>query len=589
MIFLLAFITQEIFCQTDSVQIPVREDSSEINGRILEQSPVEEDSPILDEIEFPDSKLNNYPFISFRSRFIQSLQQSKGFTDEKYLGTRVKLYQRLKINNGGHLNGGILFEKDAGEQRFNDFTAGNLTISNVSIIKKIILGDYIAEAGQGVVLWRGYDFSKGAEVVLPAKKEGRGVVPYVSSDEINFFRGIALEFQVSDFDAFIFYSKKQRTASTDSSDVITSFTVSGYFRTEHEIGVRNNVSEKIFGGHASFQFSKDNEIGLTGYRSDLSNILTVDNGRKFLGDNYSVFALDYHLRFQRMTFFGEWSRGVNTMGGNSGMLLQPIKSVDLIAVYRCYPYEFFSLHGLGFGERATTSNETGLYLGMRMRIGRWLKIMSYVDQYRFPRPTSSVVFPSNGNDFLFHTEWNIIPKTEFQVRYQRKISEEKTSARNEYGFSNAVHDNVSAQHVRLHLEYRLNSSVNIRSRIEHVDVHWNRSGKKEKGLAVYQDMKIKQTEKLWWNTRVTFFQTDSYDSRMYEYENDLEGVSSLPGLYGRGVRWYILLHYKFAESFELSAKYADLIRDDVKHLGSGLDELPVNHDNRFSFQIDLSL
>ena len=215
--------------------------------------------------------------------------------------------------------------------------------------------------------------------------------------------------------------------------------------------------------------------------------------------------------------------------------------------------------------------------------------MAYADQYRFPQPTSGVVFPSKGNDLLLHTEWSVIPRTEIYLRYQHKISEEKTIVQNKSGFSNSVHEELSVRHIRLHLGYRLNNSVNINSRIEDVNVHWNISDKHEKGLVVYQDISIKPSEQYSWNARFTFFQTDSYESRIYEYENDLEGVSSLPGLYGHGVRWYILFHYKLGGSLELSAKYSDLIRDDVKRLGSGLDELPVNHDNRFSFQIDYAL
>ena len=105
----------------------------------------------------------------------------------------------------------------------------------------------------------------------------------------------------------------------------------------------------------------------------------------------------------------------------------------------------------------------------------------------------------------------------------------------------------------------------------------------------YQDVNLRSSEKLWLDFRIIFFQTDSYDSRLYEYENDLRGVLSLPALYGRGVRWYALVRYELADRLELSAKYSDLIRDDVKRIGTGLDELPTNHDNRIGVQIDFSL
>src|SRR5437762_3292405 len=113
--------------------------------------------------------------------------------------------------------------------------------------EKVVLGDYVIETGQDLTLWRGYDFSKGADVLTPGKREARTLVTYVSADENAFFRGVAAQFQIGSIDAVIFYSKRLRTASVDTNQNITSFNTSGYFRTAHEQDRRDNVSEKIVG------------------------------------------------------------------------------------------------------------------------------------------------------------------------------------------------------------------------------------------------------------------------------------------------------------------------------------------------------
>jgi hypothetical protein len=576
------------FSQIDSSEI---QDSSIVSTsyeQLLEQISLDDGSPNLDDVITPH-RSNAETTISIRSRIVQSLQQSNGYTGSTYLGSRIKSYQRLKFTQGEHFSAGILFEKDPGEQRLNDFSSMNVTISKMGPADKLVLGDYVIETGQGLALWRGYDFSKGADIVTPGKRDARILVPYISADENAFFRGIAGQVRLGAVQAVIFYSKRSRTASVDTNQHITSFTTSGYFRTSHEQERRDNVSERITGFRAAYHFSDRNMIGVTSYGAVFSNSLLVDNGRKFSGSNYAITSVDYNYGYDAATFFGEWAHTGTTIGGLSGIALTPADAIDVIAVFRDYPYQFTSLHGLGFGERSITSNETGLYIGMHMKANRWLKVNTYYDQYRFPQPTPGVVFPSKGNDFLIQTEWKIAPRSELTIRYQRKISEERFSLTNQNGFQNNVNDLQRTQHIRCNIDYRLNPYVKLRSRIERIYFNANLSQRNEKGMIGFQDFSIKQTERLWWNVRFIFFQTESFDSRIYEYENDLEGVFSLPGLYGRGVRWYVLARYKLAGRLELSLKYADLIRDDVKRLGTGLDELPTNHDNRFGLQIDFSL
>ena len=70
---------------------------------------------------------------------------------------------------------------------------------------------------------------------------------------------------------------------------------------------------------------------------------------------------------------------------------------------------------------------------------------------------------------------------------------------------------------------------------------------------------------------------------------DLEGVLALPLVYGAGIRWYALLRYSPFRTVELSVKYSSLIRDDVRTLGSGPDQLPTNRDDRFGIQLDFRL
>jgi hypothetical protein len=50
--------------------------------------------------------------------------------------------------------------------------------------------------------------------------------------------------------------------------------------------------------------------------------------------------------------------------------------------------------------------------------------------------------------------------------------------------------------------------------------------------------------------------TDSYTSRVYVIERDVEGVYSAPPMYGNSIRWYALLRSEIVDGLNLSVRYA---------------------------------
>jgi len=58
---------------------------------------------------------------------------------------------------------------------------------------------------------------------------------------------------------------------------------------------------------------------------------------------------------------------------------------------------------------------------------------------------------------------------------------------------------------------------------------------------------------LWLGCRI--HATDSWDSRIYAYENDLLHTFSIPALSGEGSRCYIMLKWEAGDFLDLRAKY----------------------------------
>jgi hypothetical protein len=82
------------------------------------------------------------------------------------------------------------------------------------------------------------------------------------------------------------------------------------------------------------------------------------------------------------------------------------------------------------------------------------------------------------------------------------------------------------------------------------------------------------------------FNTDSYNSRLYEFENDVRGVMTNLPLFGEGFRWYFLFSYSLFEKLTLSAKYSETYKPNEKYISSGNSQINGNIDNRINLQID---
>ena len=89
--------------------------------------------------------------------------------------------------------------------------------------------------------------------------------------------------------------------------------------------------------------------------------------------------------------------------------------------------------------------------------------------------------------------------------------------------------------------------------------------------------------------RIIFFKTDSFNSAIYEFENDLPGVMSNLAMYGEGFRWYFLVKVKVLNRLNLSFKYSETTKPKEKTLSSGNSEILSNIDNNFHMQLEISL
>ena len=264
----------------------------------------------------------------------------------------------------------------------------------------------------------------------------------------------------------------------------------------------------------------------------------------------------------------------------------------LAFLYRSYQRNFQNQHAFAFGERnGASQNEIGYYAGMKIRISRKTILSAYYDIYRFPWRSFFEPQPVNGNDFLSLLEHKVQKGLKLSIRFRDKRREQSEDFA--LGPGRVVEEILERQQrqFRIQIDYRANRVLQLRPRVEFVRNRFRGFGrdvsdKNENGILIYQDIKLTVNRKLKASVRLTIFDTDSFDSRVFQYENDMPGVVTNRALFGRGNRWYFLIRYKPTRQLSVYLKYSETFRDDVDVTGTGANRIESNLDRRIAFQME---
>lgn len=531
------------------------------------------------------------PVLQMRTRAVRDLQPRRGFMDGDYAGSSLKSYNRLSVSPADWVHAGMLFEKDAGERTAEGFASGFVELKDVGGLGDVVVGDFNLEAGQGLVFWRGSAFGKGSEAASVAKKSGLGLRPHRSADEFYFLRGIAAQssFALGAGRVAVtgIHSRRSLSATPESPDAIATFYDAGLFRTSGELARRNTVNEQLSGVHAGFS-SEGWSAGVSYYHARLDKPVVAARTHAFTGARSDVGGVDVAWRFEGTRFFGEVARSSgNGLASIGGMTTRVGSGTDVALVYRDYSPEFYNRYARGFGESGNTRNERGFYLGVSSRVNAWLRVSGYLDHFRYPWRTFSVPLPVTGHDVLVQSELKPLRKLHVLTRFAHK----KT------GSTGITVDDLSrnirpviprSQYKgRVTVTYQVSPALRVKGRLEGTSIRYPLLPSHERGFLLFQDVHFRPQDRFAIETRLVFFDTQSFDSRIYEYENDIRGVFANPALFGKGRRWYVLVRYKPVDALALSVKYAETQKDGVTSMGSGMSEIIGDLDNRLAMQLDV--
>ncbi len=514
-----------------------------------------------------------------------------------YQGSPDKYLTRYRYTYKNKMSYGFTAEKDPGETFFRDnnkhgfdFYSAHLMLNDIGLIKKVIVGDFHANFGQGLNIWTGFNIGRTVQT-LNVKQFGTGLRPYTSANESRFFRGCGISLNFNKIEATVFGSFKKLDASfvdsdtLGSDDIIDNFLLTGYHRTLKEIERKNSINELVFGSAASYRTRKM-KINISGIYSHYGGALKASNllfkQFDFYGKTQFSLGLDYHYIIPKVTLFGEMASALNgKLNAINGIIWRVDSKVDLVIVHRYFDKENQNLFGNNFTRNS--QNESGLYFGSEIKLTSQLKVSIYYDQSKSNWLTYLVDGPSAERSFLGQIDYPINKYASFYLRIRTGLR-----ARNAIGSDNNITPQFSQQKrsVRLNYSQQINKEFSIKSRIEFSQSEFN--GELSNGLLMYQDIifSLKQ-QPLKLYARYALFDTDDYSSRIYAYENDLLYSFSVPGLFYKGFRTYLMAKYKIGRKADIWLRWSRTGYVNRDTISSGLEQINGNNKSEIKAQLKL--
>ena len=137
----------------------------------------------------------------------------------------------------------------------------------------------------------------------------------------------------------------------------------------------------------------------------------------------------------------------------------------------------------------------------------------------------------------------------------------------------------------MHKPFIFIETVVLKTRFEHV---YYKGQDMENGFLIFEDVQYSPVSfPINLSARLAYFNTESYNSRIYAYENDILYTFSIPAYFGQGIRTYLNLKYKISSKLECWLKFANTHWTDREVISSGYSEIQGSDKTELKFQLRL--
>ncbi len=527
-------------------------------------------------------------------RVARILEKQKGFRDlpgSRYLGTPEKIQMRYRYQYGKAISAAVTLDKDAGEKLIGkpfDFVSASIAVNDLKFFKRIVIGDYALQYGQGLNLWTGFAPGKSTDITSIVKKDV-GLKPYTSSNEYSFLRGFATTMQVSknvEITSFVSYRKLDASQELNEADELVQKTInqSGLHRTPSEIKNHNSLKQFHYGLITQLNNQTYN-IGLILHQTRFSHAFITQKQPydfySFTGSSFNNAGIHYNYTFKNIYLFGEFASGLhNGTAHLNGALISLSPELSSTISYRNYGKNYHNFFSNALSDSSSPQNEKGLFSSLSFIPDKRWAFNFYTDFYSFPWLKYRVDAPSSGYDVVGQGVYTPTKLLKILIRFKTVNKQQNTDLVVPINFL----DNTKREYYRLDISWKPVKKFSFQNRAE-FSQYKKGTGNSEIGYLIYQDVDYAPSfSKLRSNIRLAYFNTPSYNSRIYAYEDDVLYGAGF-GIYnGQGMRTYLNLRYSLNKKIHIWTKYSLSIYKDAKTVGTYLDEINGNKKSELKLQ-----
>ena len=539
-------------------------------------------------------------------RFSKTLEKQAAFRNQSFFGDEWQHYIRYNYHIGKELRTGFTLEKDVGEAisssvknpLYYDFASFHFSYDKQKgLFKGAFLGDYSLKLGQGLHFWNGMGFRKLA-TAINTKRNQTPITSYRSSNEWNFLRGSSIQFGEKNWTLSPFFSLKKRDASYNYDSIFNTTSINiqttGLHRSRSELANKNRVKEKVLGGRFEYE-KKRFQIGITQssiiYNKIIQKTAELYNAHTFKGKQLNTSSIDYKVIGNKIENFGELAyNGGTRIAFLDGLNLHISNYFTLNITYRNYSKSYFNPYANGFGDKSTTNNEKGIYIGTQYHINTNWWLSAYYDSYQFIWSSYNSIAPSKGKQYLLQMHYEPKDKISMYWRYKNTQEQENLST-DTRGLKQTQPNNLTQ--IRYHLIYAPTWFLNLKSRLE---ITISNKNDKQIGQLLYQDIqykfpfigkhKKKNKYPLSLTARIAFAKIEDYGNRIYTYENDVLYAFSIAQYSDESIKYYCLLRYNISKRIKLWFRYSRLsLAKQSETIGSSYTAINGSSKSDIRFQL----
>lgn len=556
-----------------------------------------------------------------------TVEQARGYRDTIYEGNNMRMLWRFNYNYKDRIRLQISGDKDPGEALFKgsqkkgfDFYGYSLLLDDLwkdlprkntlrtptVRVKRVVLGQMHAQFGQGLTLWSGYGTRQAYGTNI--YRYATGLRPSGAFTEYGYLRGVGTTVAFGNhWEATLLYSDTRRSATLprqaarDSTiDWVQSLYQSGYHRTLTEIGKKDQLRERLAGGHLEYH-NGQLRVGMTASTlwldKDIIPAKSVYNDNYFRGRRNFNAGIDAVWRSRRVLLFGEaalcYNQPFDTMPRNikpaavAGMEFYISNEHRISGQIHYYDSCYQNLHASAIGMSSTPQNEWGGGVNYQGLLPLDIQATVSATWARFPHKKYMVYAPSHGSDYrvTLARPFLLVPDLSLQLRYRYKERGRNVTPTTQVD-GHYLLEQTYRHLAQADLVYD-NRVLKLTTRVAYTHYHGEVS-EPAQGWLVYQDVQYRPRRiPLNVALRGAWFDIDDYEARIYTVESDFIYNYNANTYQYKGYRLYLLLRYDITPNWNIGVKYSYtqyLNRDDF---GSDYERIDTNHRQQWRVQMRL--